>query len=48
MGERFFLMVQHEEYGLYISPFNDDMIIEPNYLHVQHNPINKVKLIFIK
>ena len=29
----FFFMVPHEEYGLSISPFEDDMIMEPYYLH---------------
>ena len=31
----FFFIVQHEEYGNYISPFDDDMIREPYYLHLQ-------------
>ena len=31
----FFFMVPHEEYGLYISPFDDDVIIEPCSLHFQ-------------
>ena len=29
----FFFMVPHEEYGLSISPFDDDMIQEPYYLN---------------
>ena len=32
-------MVRHEEYGLSISPFDDDMIIEPYYLHFEQNPL---------
>ena len=39
MGERFFFIVPHEEYGIYISPFDHDMIIEPCYLHLQQNPL---------
>ena len=31
-----FLMVPHEEYETPISPFDDDMIREPSYLHFQH------------
>ena len=34
----FFFMVPHEEYGLSISPFEDDMIMEPYYLHFQKHP----------
>ena len=29
----FFYIVPHEEYGIYISPFDDDMIKKPCYLH---------------
>ena len=29
-----FFMVPHEEYKIYISPFDDDMIREPYYLHL--------------
>ena len=35
----FFYMVLHEEYELYISHFDDDMIREPYYLHLQQNPL---------
>ena len=31
----FFFIVPHEEYGIYISPFDDEMIREPSYLHLQ-------------
>ena len=31
----FFFMVPHEEYGLSISPFDDDMIREPHSLQFQ-------------
>ena len=33
-----FFIVPHEEHGIYISPFDDDMIIEPYYLHFQQHP----------
>ena len=39
MGERFLLIVPHEEYGIYISPFDDDMIREPYSLHLQQHPL---------
>ena len=29
----------HEEYGIYISPSDDDMIIVPSYLHLQQHPL---------
>ena len=32
-------MVPHEEYRIYISPFDDDMIIEPSYLNLQQQPL---------
>ena len=35
----FFFMVPHEEYGIYISPFDYDMIKEPYYLHFQQHPL---------
>ena len=35
----FFLMVPHEEYGLSISPFDNDMIREPYSLHLQQHPL---------
>ena len=34
-----FLMVQHEEYETPISPFDDEMIREPYYLHLQHHQL---------
>ena len=38
MGERFIFDGAHEEYGISISPFDDDMIREPYFLHLQqHN-----------
>ena len=37
MGERFIFIVPHEEYGISISPFDDDMIREPYYLNIHHN-----------
>ena len=33
-----FFMMPHEEYGISISPFDDDMIREPYYLHLQNHP----------
>ena len=30
----FFFIVPHEEYGIYISPFDDGMIREQYYLHL--------------
>ena len=33
-----FFMVPHEEYGLSISHFDDGMIREPSYLHLQQYP----------
>ena len=33
----FFFMVPHEENGHSISPFDDGIIIEPYYLHLQQN-----------
>ena len=33
----FFFIVPHQEYGIYISPFDDDMIREPYYLHLQQH-----------
>ena len=33
----FFSMVPHEEYGLCISPFDEEIIIEPYYLHFQQH-----------
>ena len=35
----FFFMVPREEYGIYICPFDHDMIREPFYLHLQKNPL---------
>ena len=35
----FFFMVPHEEYGLYVSPFDDDMIREPYSLQLKHHPL---------
>ena len=35
----FFFIVPREEYGIYISPFDDAMIREPYYLHLQKNPL---------
>ena len=35
----FFFIVPHEEYGIYISPFNDEIIRETYYLHSQWNPL---------
>ena len=34
----FFFIVTHEEYGIYISPFDDDIIREPYSLHLQQHP----------
>ena len=35
-----FFIVPHEEYGIYISPFDDDIIIEPSYfIHFQQHPL---------
>ena len=34
-----FLMVPHEEYGIYISPFDDEMIRGPYFLHFQQHPL---------
>ena len=31
-------MVPHEEHGHYISPFDDGIIREPYYLHLQQHP----------
>ena len=35
----FFFMVPHEEYGLTISPFDDDITIVPSYLRLQQHPL---------
>ena len=35
----FFFIVPHEEYGIYISPFDDDIIRAPCYLHLQQDPL---------
>ena len=35
----FFFIVPHEEYGLSISPFDDDVNIEPYYLNLQKHPL---------
>ena len=35
----FFFIVPHEEYGIYSSPFDDDMINEPYSLHLQQHPL---------
>ena len=32
-------MVPHEEYGLPISPFDDEMIRIPYYLNLQQHPL---------
>ena len=39
MGERFPFIVPHEEYGIFISPFDDDMNGVSSYLHLQQNPL---------
>ena len=39
MGERFIFYGAHEEYGISISPFDDEMIIEPYYLHLQQHTL---------
>ena len=35
----FFFMVPHEEYGLPISPFDDDMTRVPSYVHLQQHSL---------
>ena len=35
----FFFIVPHEDYGIPISPFDDDMIKEQYYLHLKKNPL---------
>ena len=39
MGESFFFLVPHEEYGLPIYPFDDYMTIVPYYLHLKQHPL---------
>ena len=39
MGERFLFMVPHEEYRIYISTFDDDMIKKQCSLHLQQHPL---------
>ena len=33
-----FFIMPHEEYGIYISPFDDGMITDQYYLHFQQHP----------
>ena len=35
----FFFIVLHDEYGLHISPFDDEMTIVTSYLHFQKHPL---------